>query len=124
MTAAELYSIEITEWNRILDFYATEISIFRERLAEVAAKNNKAGVTAAIEHFQNQFIVQEEVLQTLRHDANKQKNTIIDFVKQLGNIGSIDVVDIQFLLRDRMHMEEKILVELKHSFYRFLAKVL
>jgi len=124
MTADELYSIELNEWNRVIDFYFAELDIFKERLTEVADKNNKQSVTTGIEHFQNQFIVQNEALQGLRHDVHRQQLEITAEVKKAAKIINMDIVDAEFLLRDRVHVAEKILLELKHSFYRFLAKVL
>jgi hypothetical protein len=124
MTADELYTIELNEWNKTVEFYLSEIDIFQERLAEVAGKNNKITVTAGVELFQNQFIVQKEVLQTIRRDLHRQQAEIVAEVKKGAKITDMDVVDNEFLLRDRVQMMEKILLELKHSFYRFLSKVL
>jgi len=124
MTADEWYTIELNEWNRVIDFYFEELALFNERLAEVAGKNNKPAVTGAIEHFQNQFIVQKEVLQALKHDMHRQLAEITSQVKGAAKITNMNTVDTEFVLRDRVHTAEKILLELKHSFYRFLATVL
>lgn len=124
MTAQELYTIELNEWSKTIDFYLEELRIFEERLAEVSIKNNKPTVTVSIEHFQNQFIVQKEALQTLGRDVHRQQDQIVAQVKAKEIITDMDIVDTQFLLRDRVHLAEKIALELKHSFYRFLADVL
>jgi len=124
MTAQELYAIELNEWDKIIDFYLEELGIFEERLAEVSIKNNKPAITASIEHFQNQFIAQKEALQTLARDVNRQRDEIVAQVKVTEIITKMDIVDTQFILRDRVHLAEKIVLELKHGFYRFLANVL
>lgn len=124
MTAQELYTIELNEWSKTIDFYLAELGIFEERLAEVSMKNNKQPITSSIEHFQNQFIAQKEALQTLGRDVHRQRDDIVAQVKITDIITDIDIVDTQFLLRDRVHLAEKIALELKHSFYRFLANVL
>lgn len=124
MTAQELYTIELNEWGKTIDFYLVELGIFEERLAEVSIKNNKQPIIGSIEHFQNQFIAQKEALQMLGRDVHRQRNKIVAQVKVADIMTDMDIVDTQFLLRDRMHLAEKIAVELKHSFYRFLANVL
>lgn len=124
MTAQELYTIELKEWSKIIKFYLAELDIFEERLAEVCLKNNKRPITASIEHFQNQFIAQKEALQALNRDVKRQQDSIVSQVKASEVITDMDIVDMQFLLRDRVHIAEKIALELKHSFYRFLANVL
>ncbi|MBM3430464.1 MAG: hypothetical protein FJX99_05720 [Bacteroidetes bacterium] len=39
-----------------LEFYMEEITILKERLSEVTAKNTDKEVLKQVEHFQNQFI--------------------------------------------------------------------
>ncbi|HVX50874.1 MAG TPA: hypothetical protein VHB48_11995 [Chitinophagaceae bacterium] len=123
MSSEELYSHEIIEWNKSVDFYLEEIKIFQERLLEVAAKNNKPTISVSIEHYQNQFIAQAESLQQLRHDINAQEEAIAKEITKANKIFDMDIVDRQFYLREKMQMSEKIFIETKHSFYRFLAKV-
>jgi hypothetical protein len=123
MSSEELYSHEIIEWNKSVDFYLEEIKIFQERLLEVAAKNNKPAISVSIEHYQNQFIAQAESLQQLRHDINAQEEAIAKEITKANKIFDMDIVDRQFYLREKMQMSEKIFIETKHSFYRFLAKV-
>jgi len=124
MTADELYTIEANEWKKIIEFYLSELDIFGERLEEVARKNTSRAIAASIESFENQFVVQKEALQKLRHEINHQQELLTADVRRAGVLADLDVVDEEFLLRDRMQTAEKILLELKHSFYRFLSKVL
>ncbi|HWB26448.1 MAG TPA: hypothetical protein VG738_13265 [Chitinophagaceae bacterium] len=123
MSSEELYSHEIIEWNKVIDFYLDEINIFQERLVEVAAKNNKNSVSVSIEHFQNQFIAQKDSLQILKHDIHGQEEDLAAEIKKANKIFDMDIVDNQFYIRERLQMAEKIFIETKHSFYRFLAKV-
>lgn len=124
MTAEQMYSIELTEWAKTVDFYLAQLDIYQERLAEVAAKNNRLNVTPSIELYQNQFVVQKDALQTIQHDIHQQQTKIAEEVKEISKLKNLDIVDEEFLLRDRVQVAEKILLELKHSFYRFLSKVL
>ena len=56
-----------TEWISKLKFYTDEISILKNRLAEIAKKNSHKDVLAQVEHFQNQFIVQKNNIDEISH---------------------------------------------------------
>ena len=77
----------------------------------------------SVDHFQNQFIVQKDNLQLLKHKINVQKDSLEVEVKKLASFADLDIVDTQHFLRESIQLNEKIFLELKHSFYRFLAKV-
>src|SRR5437016_6086255 len=117
------FNPEITEWLGNIDFYLSDLDILEKQLLEVAAKNNKAVIMAGVERFQNQFILQKENLQTLRHEVNTHKEKLCDEITRHNRIYNIDLVDGQQELRESIQLTEKIFLELKHSFYRFLANV-
>jgi hypothetical protein len=54
-------------WLGKLAFYKDEIAIMRKQLEEVAGKNTSADVMASVEHFENQFLIQREQLDILKH---------------------------------------------------------
>jgi len=58
---------ENTEWANKLLFYKDEISILKNRLAEIASKNSGKEVLAQVEHFQNQFIIQRNTIDEIMH---------------------------------------------------------
>ena len=123
MSIEEFFSHELNEWTRNIDFYFADLTILQERLNEVANKNTKEPVMANVEHFQNQFIVQKDNLQVLKHKITVQKDNLEAEVKKLVRFVDLDIVDTQHFLRESIQLNEKIFLELKHSFYRFLAKV-
>lgn len=55
------------EWINSLKFYADDIIIMKDRLAEIASKNNQKEVMASVEHFQNQFIIQKNNIDEILH---------------------------------------------------------
>lgn len=70
---------ENSQWLNDLKFYDDEIGILKNRLAEIAAKNNHKDVLASVEHFQNQLIVQKQNIDEIMHavksnEAAMQKN--------------------------------------------------
>ena len=123
MSIEEFFSHELNEWTRNIDFYFADLTILQERLNEVANKNTKEPVMANVEHFQNQFIVQKDNLQIIKHKINVQKDSLEAEVKKIVSLADLDIVDTQHFLRESIQLNEKIFLELKHGFYRFLAKV-
>jgi hypothetical protein len=123
MTIEEYYNRELNEWASTITFYLGETDILKNRLTEVAAKNNKPSINAQVEHFENQFVVQKNSLQLLQHKMRIQMDRLAAEVKAGTGLNNLDIVDEQHFLRESVHLAEKIFIELKHSFYRFLAKV-
>lgn len=123
MSRAEHYNRESSDWKNSIDFYLDEIKILEERLGEVAQKNNKPSITANVEHFQNQFILQRESLQILRHDVHAQQLKVEADILPKNRLTDEEVIGNQDFLRDRQQVAEKIFIELRHSFYRFLSRV-
>lgn len=55
------------EWMSKLDFYKDDIKILTNRLAEIASKNTDKEILAEVEKFQNQFIVQNDNIDRIKH---------------------------------------------------------
>ncbi|MBO6518229.1 MAG: hypothetical protein JJ975_16960, partial [Bacteroidia bacterium] len=68
---------EHVAWSKNLGFYRDEIETFKHRLEEIIVRNTKTEVTAQVEHFQNQFIRQNEVIDELLHDINAEESLIV-----------------------------------------------
>jgi len=62
--------LEYQFWTRELIFYKEEIKIFEDHLSGILGRNTRNGVPAQVEHFQNQFILQKEVIDFLKHDLH------------------------------------------------------
>jgi hypothetical protein len=113
---------EHTEWIKGLEFYKDEIHTLENRLLEIATKNSSFEARQGIEHFQNQFVVQRNNIDELRH---KIKEHIHIFTK-LPELQE-EVVENERLadhenLRDEYQSFEKIMRELRLEFNIFLAK--
>jgi predicted nucleic acid-binding Zn-ribbon protein len=68
---------KMIDWVKELAFYKDELKTFQTRLQEVVARNNKQEILAEVEHFQNQFIRQNEVMDELNHDFKQFDNSIV-----------------------------------------------
>lgn len=124
MSLESFFNTELNEWATNIDFYISDLAILEKRLEEVAQKNTKAPVLASVEHFQNQFIVERETLRGLKHAVHVNAEKMQEEIKKFSRIHNLDIVDHHSLLRESVQLSEKIFLELKHSFYRFLSKVL
>ncbi len=110
------------EWLNALRFYKDELGILEHRLEEMVRRNTSTEVMAELEHFQNQFIREREVIDELRHDIKQQENVLEKEAKEhpvgLDHRYYADHTE----LRDRMDTYEKLYHELKRDYHRWLAK--
>lgn len=113
-----------SEWIKNLEFYRDEITTFKHRLEEIITQNTKTEVTANVEHFQNQFIRQNEVIDQLVHDINAEEQKLVDNVQSNTVATDHRKVDVNEKLVDSMTTFVKIYSELKSEFNRFASDAL
>jgi len=111
-----------TIWAKGLEFYKDELELMTKRLLAVSSKNTSAEASKGVEHFQNQFIIQQKNISDLKH-------VVRNYVKGLSNdaqnhSGHVDAI---FLtqgdgLRGRYEQLELIMNSLRHEFNDFLSK--
>lgn len=112
--------LEYQLWTRELLFYKEEIKIFEDHLTAILRRNNKNGVPAQVEHYQNQFILQKEVIDFLKHDLIVSERQLAGFVHELSGEGIDGIkMDNHGKLRERMSTFRKIYKEMKNEFRRF-----
>lgn len=116
--------MELKDWSKSLAFYADELKVLEGRLQEVVNKNTGESVLAQVEHYQNQYILQKEQFDQLQHDIHEQKAAVDKNVHNGDRSVKIEVQEKQTFLRDKVQTAEKIFLDTKHQFYRFLAGVL
>ncbi|HKP31146.1 MAG TPA: hypothetical protein VJT83_00380, partial [Chitinophagaceae bacterium] len=64
----EQFQDELSTWKRELSSSKEEIKSFEKELAGLASHSHNRDIFPHIEHFQNNFIRQKEVIDELRHD--------------------------------------------------------
>lgn len=108
-------------WLNILQFCKEEIGIFEKRMEDIAKRNTGHEVMAQLEHFQNQYIREREVIDELRHDIKQHENSLERIAKE--HPVAIDHVLFKdhHALRERVATFEKLYQELKTAFMRWLA---
>jgi hypothetical protein len=110
------------QWLKSVDFYDNDLDTLEARLTEIVRKNNGRDTLANVEHFQNQFIVQRNNIDELRHYIQEHSGKVASDVQahagkmELGLLREHEDLKIQF------ESFEKVMNELRHEFNLFLAK--
>jgi hypothetical protein len=68
------FQFEIHSWIRLVDFLNQENTYLKNRLSEVIDQIKDREKLALAEHFQNQFIIKDDVYDHILHDLKKQSN--------------------------------------------------
>jgi hypothetical protein len=111
---------EYQVWSRELTFYKEEIKIFEDHLATLLRRNTKNSIPAHIEHFQNQFIVQKEVIDFLKHDLLISERQLARFAQELSGDGIDNIrMDNHEKLWERILSFRRIYRKIKNEFQRF-----
>jgi len=114
-------SNEHSSWLRGIAFYNDELVILKERLAELSFENTAQEVKAEVEHYQNQFIIQEKNLNDLKTDIQSNFTLIgRDLEDKAMHVGNSTLAETDSL-RGRYVQLEKIVNETRHAFNRFFC---
>ncbi len=107
-------------WVRELSFYKESIKIFEKHLELLINRNTGRAVRAKIEHFQNQFILQKEVIDELKHRLHVSEKQLAAFVYEMSGTGMDNIkMDKHTELRQEVMVFRKLYNELKEEFRRF-----
>jgi hypothetical protein len=114
----ELWLIEMAFWKQ-------EIEVLDKYLAAVNASYSDTVVRAEVEHFQNQFIIQLNFINSLKNDVKAQEALISLLENDISNKKlQQKKADDEYDIRDRMLTNQKLYVELKQSFKKWLSNKL
>jgi hypothetical protein len=113
---------EHKQWKRELAFWQDELKSFNNRLDELVSHHEDKDTLAKLEHYQNEFILHEGVIEDLL-EAIEEHETRIAAQSKTG----LDELDTKMSkkhieFRDRMETQRHIYAELKKNFFKFLEK--
>jgi hypothetical protein len=109
-------------WLNMLAFCKEEIAILERRMEEIAARNTGTEVLAELEHFQNQYIRQREVIDELRHELKQHENLLEKEVREHPIAVDHRLFTDHVEQRESIRIFEKLYRELKDEFMHWLAK--
>lgn len=111
---------EYRQWVAELNYDKEEIIRYEKQLEQVVNNSSDQTAKAQVEHYQNQFIREKEVIDELKHKLNISERQLAGFVKELSGLGLESIkMDNHCKLREEMQIFRKIYTELKEDFRRF-----
>jgi hypothetical protein len=117
------FQFEIYMWIRLIEFLIQENTYLKNRLSEVIDQIKDRENLALAEHFQNQFIVKDDVYDHIIHDLKKQSYKW----KEVKSITSKEVQDdlskIQKNLKDQLEFIERDHAVLTKDYNTYLASL-
>jgi hypothetical protein len=113
---------ENSEWLNSLKFYNDEIKILKNRLSELASKNNHKDFSAGVEHFQNQFIIQKNNIDEISHAIKMNEEELQKEIK--NNPVAADKIKVSYHTKNKETFEafESNFNKLRSEFNVFAAK--
>ena len=112
---------EHVQWRSELLFWEEQISSYIKRLEEVVTRYTETSVRAQVEHFQNQFILHNDVIDVLKKDIKKHEQHLADYAQEHPVADNHVHNDDQGQLRDRMDTQRSIYQDLKTKYFKFLS---
>ena len=113
---------EHNQWKRELFFWEDELKSFQNRLEELLKRWTKKEMLVQLEHYQNQFILQDEVINTLQEDIHIHEISIAAASKKGKDLLDTALVKKHIEFRNRMEVQRHIYRDLKKEFFKFLTK--
>jgi len=110
------------EWLKALAFYEDELQILKNRLGEVSFKNTDQAIKMQVEKFQNQFLIQKNEIDYLKHFINQDEKTISDEIISNPTASDHRKTDDNEELRDRYETFTTLFGNLKEEFNDFAGK--
>ncbi|WP_298369405.1 hypothetical protein [uncultured Lutibacter sp.] len=108
-------------WRRELFFWEDEIKSFKIRLDTLVKRWNDKEMLAQLEHYQNQFIIQENAIDKLQDHINVHETIIAKSSKEGKEVLDISLVNVHVEFRNKMELQRHIYEGLKDEFFKFLT---
>jgi hypothetical protein len=114
---------EHTEWLNKLAFYSDDLKIMEKRVKELVSRNSSKDILAMAEHFQNQIIIQQVQIDTLKdgiwkHEKEVQKNN-----EDNSDGSEHSEMNDHKEYRQKIERFEEIFNDLRKELITFLAKI-
>ncbi|HMS69558.1 MAG TPA: hypothetical protein PKD18_15540 [Saprospiraceae bacterium] len=111
-------------WTRQLEFEQDEIKFFNKKLEEVVSRWTDVIILGKVEQFQNQFIRNNEVIDSLRHEIKLHEQYLAGkAVEQPTIVGRI-LFDNHDDLKLKVETQSKMFTSLRTDFLDFLRQTM
>jgi hypothetical protein len=117
------FQFEIHSWIRLMEFLNQENTFLKNRLPEVIDQIKNKEKLALAEHFQNQFIVKDDIYDHIIHDLKKQAHKWTEIKLISSKEISDDLVKTQKNLRDQIEFIERDHAVITKDYNTYLASL-
>jgi hypothetical protein len=112
------------QWRQALEFYKDEITIFKNMISEVSSKNTSKEIKMMVSHFENQFIINSELIDELNHEINIKEDRIAADMK-INSTAYEHRLNLHYTgLKGKIYVFEKLFVELQKGIHKFLSETM
>lgn len=113
---------EHKQWKHELLFWEDELKSLQNRMSELVMRWTDKEVLAQLEHYQNQFMIQENAISELENHIVLHETNISDHFKKGEDVLDLQLVKEHTEFRNQMDTQRNLYSELKRNFFRFLSK--
>ena len=113
---------EHVQWNRELSFWEDELKSFKKRLEELVTRWTDKTVLAQLEHYQNEFILHDAIIDKLQEAIEAHEARIAGISKTEKDVLDAQYVKKHLEFRNKMETQRQIYADLKKEFFKFLTK--
>jgi hypothetical protein len=117
------FQFEIHSWIRLMEFLNQENTFLKNRLPEVIDQIKNKEKLALAEHFQNQFIVKDDIYDHIIHDLKKQAHKWTEIKLISSKEISDDLAKTQKNLRDQIEFIERDHAVITKDYNTYLASL-
>lgn len=115
---------EHKQWQSELALWEDELRSFNHRLEELVKRWTDKNVLAKLEHFQNEFILHGNVLESMLHEIHVHESNMAEHSKMQEEVLDRVFAKQHFEFRKKLERQRDIYNALKKDFFRFLSKYL
>lgn len=109
-------------WLNTLNYRKEEVALLERRMEDIVRRSDEKEVMAELEHFQNQYIREREVIDELSHDIKIHDKLVTQEAKEHPIAVDHRNVVAHKLLKDRMATFEKLSSELRDEFMGWVER--
>ena len=91
-------------------------------MSELVTRWTKKEVLKKLEHYQNEFVLHQGIIDTMREDIEEHETSIAGHSQNGKDMMNVVLVKKHLDFRERMDTQIQIYVDLKKKFFRFLTK--
>lgn len=117
------FQFEIHSWIRLVDFLNQENTYLKNRLSEVIDQIKDREKLALAEHFQNQFIVKDDIYDHILHDLKKQAYKWKNIQSLSSSALQDELTKIQKNLREQIEFIERDHAVLSKDYNTYLSSL-